>query len=121
LQSNADLGQAFAALESLAVFGTRESNCDSNVNAVILEQSFDDGELAVPSSPSDGVVVVARWIDALVLQQSLDHREVAIPGSPSHGVVAVGRRINALVLQQSFDDHELAVLSSLVKGTVAEG
>jgi hypothetical protein len=33
-----------------------------------LQQSFDDGEVALPSSPTDGVVVVGRRVDPLVLQ-----------------------------------------------------
>jgi hypothetical protein len=50
LQRNANLGQALA-LESLAVFGSRVSNCDSSINAVILEQPIDDREMAVLGSP----------------------------------------------------------------------
>jgi hypothetical protein len=68
LQSNADLGQAFATLESFAVFGTRVSNRISNVDTVILEQPFDDREVAAMSSHSHGVVFVGRRIDALILQ-----------------------------------------------------
>jgi hypothetical protein len=60
LQSNADLGQAFAALESFEVFGSRESKRDSSINTVIFEQPIDDREAAVMSSPTDGVVVVDR-------------------------------------------------------------
>jgi glycerol-3-phosphate dehydrogenase len=123
LQSNADLGQALAALESSAVVGTRVLDCDSNVHTVILEQPFDDREVVALSGPSHGEVVVGRWVDACVLQQSLDDREVAFLSSPSHGVVAVSRRIDALVLEQSFDDREVAVHSSLLNsnGTVAVG
>jgi hypothetical protein len=99
LQSNADLGQAFAALESTAVFGTRVLKRDSSVNTVVLEQPIDDREVAVLSSPSDSAVVAGRRIDALVLQQSLDDREVAEISSMENGAVGVGRRIDALVLQ----------------------
>ena len=60
LQSNADLGQALAALESfeVEVFGTRVSNCDSEVDAVILEKPIDDSiDLA---SSGDGPTVRHR-------------------------------------------------------------
>jgi hypothetical protein len=109
LQTNADLGQAPAALESFEVFGKRVLNGDISVNAVVLEQPIDDCDVAVPGSPCDGAVVVGRRIDAFVLQQSFDDREVAVTSSKSHGVVVVGRRIDALVLQQSFDDREVAI------------
>jgi hypothetical protein len=118
LQSNADLGQALATLESFAVFGTRVLNRDSNVNAVIIEQPIDDREVAFLSSQSHGAVVFGRRINALVSQQSFDDGEVAFPSSKSHGVVAVGRRIDAHVLQQSFDDRDVAILSSQSDGVV---
>jgi len=121
LQSNADLGQALAALESLAFFGTRVLNCDSSVNAIIIEQPVDDREVAVLSSPLHGEVVFGRRLDACVLQQSFDYGEVTVTSSTSQGVVLVGQRINALVLQQSFDDREVAVLSSQSDGKVAVG
>jgi hypothetical protein len=101
LQSNADLGQALAALEAFEVFGTRVLNRDSSVNTVVVEQPIDDREEAVTSSKPDGVVVIARRVYARVLQQPFDDREVAVLSSPSHGVVVVGRRIDALVMQQS--------------------
>jgi hypothetical protein len=90
LQSNADLGQALAALESFAVFGRRVKNRISNVDTVILEQPIDDRELAAMSSPFHGVVVVGRRINALVLQQAFDDREVAIRSSQLDRVVVVG-------------------------------
>jgi hypothetical protein len=55
LQSDADLGQAFAALESFAMLGTRVLKSGSDVDAVILEKPFDDREVAALSSPSHGV------------------------------------------------------------------
>jgi limonene-1,2-epoxide hydrolase len=118
LQSNADLGQAFATLESFAAFATRGLNRDSNVNAAIFEQSFDNREVAVLRSASNGVAVLGRRIDARVVQQSFDDREVAALSCPSHSVVVVGRRIDALVLQQSFDDRDVAVMSSISHGEV---
>jgi hypothetical protein len=72
------------------VFGTRVSKSDSSVDAIILEQPIDNGEVAVPSSQLDGVVVVGRRIDALVSQQSVDDGEVAVLSSLSDGVVVVG-------------------------------
>jgi MoxR-like ATPase len=86
-----------------------------------LQQSFDDREVAVRSSPSHGVVLVGRRIDAVVSQQSFDDREMAETSSRGDGQVAVGRRIDALVVQQSFDDCEVAVLSSALNGTVVVG
>jgi hypothetical protein len=112
LQTDADLGQALATLESFEVFGTRALNGDSNVDTVILEQPIDDREVAALSSLSDGVVVDGRRIDALVLQQSLDNREVALTSSGCEGVVVAGRRIDTHVLQQSLDD---VVLDRAVK------
>jgi hypothetical protein len=90
LQTNADLGQTLATLESFAVFGTRALNRDSNVNTAVFEQSFDDREVAAHSSQYDRVVV----------QQSVDDRKVTFCSSHSNGVVVAGRRIDA---QQSFD------------------
>jgi hypothetical protein len=72
LQGNADLGQALATFESFEVFGMQALNCDSNVNAVILEQPIDDREVALLGSQLDGVI-----------------RDVTALSSPSHGVVAV--------------------------------
>jgi hypothetical protein len=48
------------------VFGWRVLKSDSDVDAVILEKPFDDGDVAVLSSQSDRVVVAGRRIDALV-------------------------------------------------------
>jgi hypothetical protein len=44
---------------------TRESNCNSSVDAVILEEPIDDREMAVLSSRLHGVVANGRRIDAL--------------------------------------------------------
>jgi hypothetical protein len=98
LQTNADLGQAFAALEAFAVFETRVMNRNRSVNAVIVEESIDDREMAALSSLSDGVVVVGRRIDARIKQQPFDDRDAAILSSPSDSAVVAGRRIDALVL-----------------------
>jgi len=111
LQRNADLGQTFATLESLAMLGARVLNCDSEVDAVILEQPIDHRELAVLSSVSDRIVVFGRRIDTLVLQQPIDDSKAAVPSSNSHGVVVACRWIDALVLLQSFDDGEVAIRS----------
>jgi hypothetical protein len=97
LQSKTDLGQALAALESFAVFGTRGANRDSSVDAVIFEQPIDDREVAVLSGQSDGAVVVSRRIDAVILEQPIDDSDVAVLSSSSDGVVVTGRRIDALV------------------------
>jgi hypothetical protein len=67
LQTNADLGQALATLESFAVFGSQTLNRDSDVDAVILEQLIDDCEVAALSRQSNSFVFVNRRIDALVL------------------------------------------------------
>jgi hypothetical protein len=142
LQTDADLGQAFATLESFAVFGARVLNRDSSVNAVILEQPIDDRDVAVFSSPiarrsccrptdrrARLAAVVRRRRGGLSEQPSTascrwptDRRAclAAVGRRPRGGrsqqpiarVVVVGRRIDALVLQQSFDDCEVAVLSS---------
>jgi hypothetical protein len=121
LQSDADLGQALAALESFAVFGSQPLNRDSDVDAVILEQPIDDCDVAVLNSPSHGVVVVGRRIHTRVLEQQIDDRKVAVHNSPTNGAIVVGRRIDARVLQQSFDDREMAVPSSQSHGVVVVG
>jgi hypothetical protein len=121
LQSDADLGQAFATLESFEVFGMQALNCDSEVDAVVLEQPIEDREVAVKSSLADGLVVFGRRIDALILQQSFDDREVAAQSSLLNGVVIAGRWIDARVLQQSLYDREVATHSSPSDSVVVVG
>jgi hypothetical protein len=118
LQSNADLGQTFATLESFAVFGTRALNRDSNVNAVILEQPIDDCEVAVPSSPSHGVLSVGRRIDALVLQQPIDDSEVAVHKQPFARRSCSWPTDRRARLAAAIDDREVAVVSSHSDGVV---
>jgi hypothetical protein len=88
---------------------------------LVLQQSFDDREVAVRSSQPDGTVVVHWRIDALISQQSFDDREVAVLSSHLHGFVGAGRQVDALVLQQQFDDGDVAVLSGPSNGAVVVG
>jgi hypothetical protein len=54
-----------------------------------LQQSFDDREVAVPSSPSNGKVAVTRLIDQSVSQQKIDDVDVAVLSGSLKGVVSL--------------------------------
>jgi hypothetical protein len=71
--------------------------CGRRIDALVLQKSFDDREVAVPSSNSDCAVVVERRIDALVLQHSVNESEMAELSSVYDGVVVAGRRIKASI------------------------
>jgi hypothetical protein len=114
-------------------------NCDSNVNAVIVENLDCDPrrQLQILQSGADLCQAFAALesfevfgtralncdsnVNAVIVEQPIGNREVAVMSSQSNGAVVLGRRIDARVLQQALDDREVATLSSQPNGTVAAG
>jgi hypothetical protein len=85
------------------------------VDALVLQQSFDDGEMTALSSQSYGVVVVVRRIEHRVSEQIIDDVDVAVLDGAHQGDVLISLEKNLARFE-----HALHIRQSTMGSVITE-